>query len=77
MKSLNEIECETPLGFSSQTTVPVSLLFNENVLMTKFNYTFWSEEYFQIPKSVKKKKFLTKVFNLFTDFYKGAKSVFD
>ena len=78
MKTLNEIECETPLGFKSQITVPISLIFNEKLIRTKFNYTFMSEKYFHQPKSEVKGRFLDKVLRVFSGLYKGvAKSIFD
>ena len=45
MKTLNEIQCDTPLGFKPNSTTPLALFFNDILVQTDFVYTFVSVDY--------------------------------
>jgi hypothetical protein len=83
MRSLNEIECETPLGMEAGITLPVSLLVNRNIILTKFNYTFLSPFHqklyglneFKSNESLQKtNSFFKNIYSIFSDAYKNIKN---
>ena len=86
--SLNEIECDTPLGFKTNLTSQLTVFFNKNAVATKFVYTFLSEEYFRQPEvdatttkntsydELKKKTILTNMASMFKNIIENVKNKF-
>ena len=79
MLSLNEIQCETPLGYDPQTTVDVSMVADKHLILTKFNYTFLDGQEFRHNKvplnySAKTTKFFKKVYSIFTNTFNKIKN---
>ena len=86
LKTLHEIQCDTPIGFKSNTTLTLALSANDRILFTKFSYTFISDKYFKqdlTKKNVMKndgmlteKIKVSNVLSAFNDVLKAVKSNF-
>jgi len=89
MVSLNEIECDTPLGYRTNSTSQLTLFFNKIAVATKFEYTFLSEEYFRQPgeadattvsnvnyEKLKKKTIFKSMASMFNNIVENVKNKF-
>ncbi len=80
--SLNEIECDTPLGFETNSTSRLTLLFNNSPVETRFEYTFLSEKYFLQPgdsssyEEIKKKTIFKSMASMFKNIIENVKNKF-
>lgn len=79
---MHEIQCDTPVGFKSNTTLSLALMANEKFLFTNFNYTFLDTEYFKqgLPginhMDKKPAKVADKLLSAFADVFRTVKARF-